>query len=85
MLINLLVLLNFIGVSKADVSLINKRLHKQLVDVRNDIEILRKDPKSPLFHVKSFEELNLYVKYMELVIFSFSSLKNSTGTANVTI
>jgi len=43
------------------VSLINKRLHSQLVSVQTDIEVLRKDPKSPLYHVKSFEALNLYV------------------------
>jgi len=48
--------------SKADVSLINKRLHSQLVNVQSDIEVLRKDPKSPLYHVKSFEALNLYVR-----------------------
>ena len=47
--------------SKADVSLINKRLHSQLVSVQSDIEVLRSDPKSPLYHVKTFEALNLYV------------------------
>jgi len=49
--------------SRADVSLVNKWLHSQLVNVQSDIEILRKDPKSPLYHVKSFEALNLYVRY----------------------
>jgi len=48
-----------LALSKADVSLINKRLHNQLVSVQSDIEVLRKDPKSPLYHVKSFEALNL--------------------------
>lgn len=47
--------------SKADVSLINKRLHSQLVSVQSDIEVLRRDPKSPLYHAKTFEALNLYV------------------------
>jgi len=45
--------------SMADVSLINKRLHDQLVKTTSDIEVLRKDPNSPLYHVKSFEALNL--------------------------
>jgi ATP-dependent RNA helicase DDX19/DBP5 len=49
----------FTEVTKADISLINKRLHNQLVDVKYDLEILRRDPKSPLYHVKSFEALNL--------------------------
>ena len=50
------------GPTRADVSLINKRIHNHLVNVKSDIEILRRDPKSPLFHVKSFEELHLYVE-----------------------
>ena len=54
-------LCDVVVLSKADVSLINKRLHSQLVSVQSDIEVLRKDPKSPLYHVKSFEALNLYV------------------------
>jgi len=57
--------------SKADVSLINKRLHSQLVSVQSDIEVLRKDPKSPLYHIKSFEALNLYVSHCRMLSVQF--------------
>ncbi|ESN90161.1 hypothetical protein HELRODRAFT_104410 [Helobdella robusta] len=45
--------------TKADISLINKLLRSHLVSNKNNIEILRKDPRSPLYSVQSFEKLNL--------------------------
>lgn len=47
------------SVSKADASLINKLLRSNLVTTKNDIEVLRRDPKSPLHSAKTFEELRL--------------------------
>ncbi|CAH0557295.1 unnamed protein product [Brassicogethes aeneus] len=45
--------------SPAEASLLAKVIRKGLVVNKNDIEIQRKDPKSPLYSVKSFEALNL--------------------------
>ncbi len=46
-------------VSAAERSLLQKVIRKGLVDNKNDLEIQRKDPKSPLYSVRSFEALNL--------------------------
>ncbi|KAI8796260.1 ATP-dependent RNA helicase DDX19A [Biomphalaria glabrata] len=46
-------------VSKSDISLLQKLLHSKLVQSKSDIEVLRKDPTSPLYSVKSFEALHL--------------------------
>lgn len=46
-------------VSKAEASLITKLLHNRLVPTKSDLEILQKDPNSPLYSVKSFEALHL--------------------------
>ncbi|XP_025083137.1 ATP-dependent RNA helicase DDX19A-like [Pomacea canaliculata] len=46
-------------VSKEDQSLLQKLLRSKLVQAKTDIEILRKDPNSPLHSVKSFEALKL--------------------------
>ena len=47
-------------VSKAEASLLTKILRSKLVDTgKTDIEVQRADPKSPLFSVKSFEDLRL--------------------------
>jgi ATP-dependent RNA helicase DDX19/DBP5 len=51
--------------------LLQKVLHKGLVENKYDIEIERRNPKSPLFSVKSFEALNLkpeLLKVWKLVI-----------------
>ena len=40
-------------------SLLQKVIRRGLVENTNDLEIQRKDPKSPLYSVKSFEALNL--------------------------
>ena len=45
--------------SKADKSLLNKLVRSRLVTTKNDLEILQKDPNSPLYSVKSFEALHL--------------------------
>lgn len=43
----------------AEASLLAKIIRKGLVDSRQDLDIQRKDPNSPLYSVKSFEALNL--------------------------
>lgn len=45
--------------SKAELSLLNKLLRSQLVSTKADLEVLQKDPNSPLYSVKSFEALHL--------------------------
>ncbi len=45
--------------SPAEQSLLRKVLHTSLVENRNELEVQRKDPKSPLYSVKSFDALNL--------------------------
>lgn len=47
----------------ADASLLRKVIRKGLVDSKNDIEIQRQNPNSPLYSVKTFEALNLYVEF----------------------
>nr|KAF6318640.1 hypothetical protein mPipKuh1_008633 [Pipistrellus kuhlii] len=44
---------------KAAQSLLNKLIRSNLVDNTNQVEVLQRDPKSPLYSVKSFEELRL--------------------------
>lgn len=47
-------------VSKAEASLLTKILRSKLVDTgKSDVEVQRVDPKSPLYSVKSFEDLRL--------------------------
>ncbi|XP_067140022.1 DEAD-box helicase Dbp80-like [Centruroides vittatus] len=43
----------------AEASLMRKILHTKLVHTTHDVEVQRKNPSSPLYSVKSFEELNL--------------------------
>lgn len=43
----------------ADASLLQKIIRKGLVESKNDIEVQRKDPNSPLYSVKTFEALHL--------------------------
>ncbi|XP_077162453.1 ATP-dependent RNA helicase DDX25 isoform X1 [Paroedura picta] len=45
--------------SLAETSLLNKLIRRSLVDSNNNVEVLQRDPKSPLFSVKTFEELRL--------------------------
>lgn len=46
-------------VSKADLSYMKKLLRSQLIESKNNVEIIRNDPNSPLYSVKTFEELRL--------------------------
>ena len=45
--------------SKSDQSLLCKVLREKLVPTQNELEVQQRDPNSPLYSVKSFEELNL--------------------------
>ncbi|KAH1001994.1 DEAD-box helicase Dbp80 isoform X1 [Dendroctonus ponderosae] len=45
--------------NQAEASLLAKIIRKGLVANKNDIEVQRQDPKSPLYSVKTFEALNL--------------------------
>jgi len=46
-------------ISVAEKSLLQKVIRKGLVENKNDLEVQRKDPNSPLYSVKSFSALNL--------------------------
>lgn len=43
----------------AETSLLNKLIRTSLVESSHRVEILQQDPSSPLFSVKTFEELPL--------------------------
>ena len=47
------------GVSEAEISLMRKILRTKLIQSKNNVEIMRADPNSPLYSIKSFEELHL--------------------------
>lgn len=49
------------GQAAADASMLNKALHSRLVQIKSSsqLEVQQNDPNSPLFSVKSFEELRL--------------------------
>lgn len=49
----------FFSEDKAAQSLLNKLIRNNLVNNTNQVEVLQKDPNSPLYSVKSFEELRL--------------------------
>lgn len=42
-------------------SLLNKLIRQSLVESSHRVEVLQKDPSSPLYSVKTFEELRLWV------------------------
>lgn len=46
-------------VSKADLSYMKKMMRTNLIESRNQIEVIRNDVNSPLYSVKTFEELRL--------------------------
>ncbi|CAL9684691.1 unnamed protein product [Knipowitschia caucasica] len=46
-------------INLAEQSLLNKMIRTSLVKNRNQVEVLQRDPNSPLFSVKTFEELRL--------------------------
>lgn len=47
------------ALSAAESSLLTKVLRARLVVTKTNVEVLRRDPNSPLYSVKSFDELNL--------------------------
>lgn len=47
------------GYSPADASLLQKIIRKGLIDSKSELDIIRKDPNSPLYSAKTFEELKL--------------------------
>ncbi|CAD5122583.1 DgyrCDS10995 [Dimorphilus gyrociliatus] len=47
------------GATSADLSLLNKLLRSRLVPVKADLEIIQRNPNSPLYSVSSFAELKL--------------------------
>lgn len=49
----------FSETTKEEESLLRKLIHSKLVSTKTDLEILQKDPNSPLYSVKTFEALNL--------------------------
>ena len=49
------------ALSAAETSLLTKVLRARLVVTKTNVEVLRQDPNSPLYSVKSFDELNLLV------------------------
>lgn len=51
----------WIADDKAAQSLLNKLIRSNLVNTTNQVEVLQRDPNSPLYSVKSFEELRLWV------------------------
>lgn len=56
-----------LAIPAGDTSLINKIIHQQLVTSKADIEIQHKDPKSPLYSVKTFEALRLWVQLLTYI------------------
>ena len=66
--------------SKSDQSLLCKVLREKLVPTQNELEVQQRDPNSPLYSVKSFEELNLRPDLLKGMTSSFilmtSSLRN---------
>ena len=46
---------------KAENSFFTKVLRTQLVESKTEVEVQQRDPNSPLYSVKTFEELNLWV------------------------
>lgn len=51
------------SISIQEKSLLQKIVRTKLINNKHDIEILRRDPSSPLHSVKSFEALHLSVAY----------------------
>ena len=52
-------ILSMFQTRRAEASLLTKVLRTKLVENTHDVEVQRKDPNSPLYSVKTFEELPL--------------------------
>lgn len=57
---------------RAAQSLLNKLIRSNLVNNTNQVEVLQRDPTSPLYSVKSFEELRLWVSLSAILIEAYS-------------
>ena len=53
------------ALSAADASYMTKVLRENIINVKADVEVQQKDPNSPLYSVKTFEELNLQKKLLD--------------------
>ncbi|XP_071545804.1 DEAD-box helicase Dbp80 [Panulirus ornatus] len=53
------------NVTLAELSLMRKVMRKGIVESKNNVEVYRKDPKNPLYSVKTFEALNLRKELLE--------------------
>lgn len=53
-----------LAIPSAEASLMTKVLRDNIIDVKADVEVQQKDPNSPLYSVKTFEELNLSEKLL---------------------
>jgi len=49
----------------AEASYMTKVLRENIINVKNDVEVQQKDPTSPLYSVKTFEELHLQKKLLD--------------------
>ena len=58
-----------------------KVLRTHLTNVKNEVEILQKDPNSPLYSAKTFEELNLYVLLFGQILFIKFCLDQGSPTS----
>lgn len=47
------------SLSEGDISLMRKVLQTKLIASTSNVEVVRNDPKSPLYSIKKFEELRL--------------------------
>lgn len=57
--INLTISQYYPNVRPAEASLLAKIIRKGLIESKQDLDVLRNDPNSPLFSVKTFEALHL--------------------------
>ncbi|XP_064029268.1 ATP-dependent RNA helicase DDX25 isoform X2 [Pogoniulus pusillus] len=66
----------------AEASLLNKLIHTSLVESSHSVEILQQDPRSPLFSIKTFEELTLKKELLEgIYAMGFNRPSKIQGTA----
>ena len=49
----------------AEASFMTKVLRENIINVKADVEVQQKDPNSPLYSVKTFEELHLQKKLLD--------------------
>jgi len=54
-----------VAVTPAEASMMTKVLRENIINVKADVEVQQKDPNSPLYSVKTFEELRLQKKLLD--------------------